>query len=113
MSKTRNSKISITSFANNFAISVITLGFLYACGGGGGGGGGDGGGYEPPATPAPTVSISADPTSVLLSGEPTSFLTEEEHLRVIQLLNNSCKLHVSTLHRLSAKSLFTNVFSLD
>ncbi|KZR77525.1 ATP-binding cassette domain-containing protein [Prochlorococcus marinus] len=51
--------------------------------------------------------------SVLLSDEPTSFLTEDEHLRVIQLLNSSCKLHVSTLHRLSAKSLFTNVFSLD
>ena len=51
--------------------------------------------------------------SVLLSDEPTSFLTEEEHLRVIQLLNSSCKLHVSTLHRLSATSLFTNLFSLD
>jgi ABC-type bacteriocin/lantibiotic exporter with double-glycine peptidase domain len=51
--------------------------------------------------------------SVLLSDEPTSFLTEEEHLRVIQLLNSCCKLHVSTLHRLSAKSLFTNVFPLD
>lgn len=51
--------------------------------------------------------------SVLLSDEPTSFLTEEEHLRVIQLLNSSCKLHVSTLHRLSATSLFSNLFSLD
>lgn len=51
--------------------------------------------------------------SVLLSDEPTSFLTEEEHLRVIELLNSSCKLHVSTLHRLSATSLFTNLFSLD
>ncbi len=69
MSKTKNNKNSIMLYANNFAISVITLGFLYACGGGGGGGGGDGGGYEPPATPAPTISISADPTSVLLSGE--------------------------------------------
>ncbi len=67
--RNRNNSITIMSYANNFAISVIMLGFLYACGGGGGGGGGDGGGYEPPATPAPTVSISADPTSVLVSGE--------------------------------------------
>ena len=66
MSKARNNKKSLMLYANKLAISVITLGFLYACGGGGGGGGG---GYEPPATPAPTVSISADPTSVLVSGE--------------------------------------------
>lgn len=50
---------------------------------------------------------------LLLSDEPTSFLPEEQHLEVISLLNSSCNLHISTLHRLSARDLFTHVVSLD
>ncbi|MDA0976313.1 MAG: Ig-like domain-containing protein, partial [Proteobacteria bacterium] len=50
---------------------VITLVFVLAsCGGGGGGGGST---PTTPSTPAPTVNLSADPTSVLL--ESTSTLT--------------------------------------
>tara|TARA_X000000950_G_scaffold240329_1_gene293322 strand:+ start:301 stop:4647 length:4347 start_codon:yes stop_codon:yes gene_type:complete len=43
--------------------------FIVSCGGGGGGGGGP----STPTTPAPTVNLSAEPTSVLL--ESTSTLT--------------------------------------
>jgi ABC-type bacteriocin/lantibiotic exporter with double-glycine peptidase domain len=50
---------------------------------------------------------------LLLSDEPTSFLPEDQHLRMISLLNSSCNLHISTLHRLSASDLFTHVVSLD
>ena len=44
--------------------------FIVSCGGGGGGGGST---PTPPTTPAPTVNLSAEPTSVLL--ESTSTLT--------------------------------------
>ena len=44
--------------------------FIVSCGGGGGGGGGS---PATPSTPAPTVNLSAEPTSVLL--ESTSTLT--------------------------------------
>ena len=44
--------------------------FIVSCGGGGGGGGST---PAPPTTPAPTVNLSADPTSVLV--ESTSTLT--------------------------------------
>jgi hypothetical protein len=51
----------------------ITFGILFivSCGGGGGGGGGST--PTPPATPAPPVNLSAEPTSVVL--ESTSTLT--------------------------------------
>ena len=56
----------------NSSIYVLTLSFILAsCGGGGGGGGGSA--PTTPSTPAPTVNLSADPTSVLL--ESTSTLT--------------------------------------
>ena len=65
MSQTSKNMNSKRSNANTTAISTIVLGFLYACGGGGGGGGG----YDAPTTPAPTISISANPTSVLVSDD--------------------------------------------
>ena len=49
------------------AFSIL---FIVSCGGGGGGGGST---PTPPTTPAPTVNLSAEPTSVLL--ESTSTLT--------------------------------------
>jgi len=49
------------------ALIILTL--ISACGGGGGGGGG--GQDNAPVLPAPSVNISADPTSVLLSNETT------------------------------------------
>ena len=56
----------------NFHLYLIVSTFILAsCGGGGGGGGGST--PTTPTTPAPTVNLSADPTSVLL--ESTSTLT--------------------------------------
>jgi hypothetical protein len=56
----------------NFHLYLIVSTFILAsCGGGGGGGGGSA--PTTPTTPAPTVNLSADPTSVLL--ESTSTLT--------------------------------------
>lgn len=43
---------------------------------------------------------------LLLSDEPTSNLSEEDHLKYLDLLNQSCNIHITNLHRLSAKSLF-------
>ena len=54
-------------YKNTFIISSIFL--ISSCGGGGGGGGGD----TTPVTPAPVVSLSASPMSVLLT--ETSTLT--------------------------------------
>ena len=55
---------------NKLYLIVITSAFVLAsCGGGGGGGSTS----TPPTTPAPTVNLSAEPTSVLL--ESTSTLT--------------------------------------
>ena len=51
-----------------FSVLVI-FAFLLGCGGGGGGGSSP----TSPTTPAPTVNLSAEPTSVLL--ENTSTLT--------------------------------------
>jgi hypothetical protein len=50
---------------------IVSTFILVSCGGGGGGGGGSA--PTTPTTPAPTVNLSADPTSVLL--ESTSTLT--------------------------------------
>tara|TARA_B100000575_G_C23138836_1_gene662269 strand:+ start:234 stop:4397 length:4164 start_codon:yes stop_codon:yes gene_type:complete len=56
----------------NFHLYLIVSTFILAsCGGGGGGGGGSA--PTTPTTPAPTVNLSAEPTSVLL--ESTSTLT--------------------------------------
>jgi len=57
---------------NSHLYLIVSTFILASCGGGGGGGGG---GSTPttPTTPAPTVNLSADPTSVLL--ESTSTLT--------------------------------------
>jgi hypothetical protein len=49
---------------------TFTVLFIVSCGGGGGGGGST---PTPPSTPAPTVNLSAEPTSVVL--ESTSTLT--------------------------------------
>ena len=43
---------------------------------------------------------------LLLSDEPTSNLSEEDHLKYLDLLNQCCNIHITNLHRLSAKSLF-------
>ena len=52
---------------NKFYSSIILI-FIYSCGGGGGGGGG---GTTAPVTPAPIVSIAADPLTVLLTNTST------------------------------------------
>ena len=50
---------------NKIYLSFILI-FIYSCGGGGGGGG-----TTAPVTPAPTVSIAADPLTVLLTNTST------------------------------------------
>ena len=52
---------------NNKLLFLLTL-LVTACGGGGGGGGGS---NTPPPTPAPGISFSATPTSVLLNNTST------------------------------------------
>ena len=49
---------------------------------------------------------------LLLSDEPTSFLPESQHLETLNLLNTHSTLHISTLHRLSASSLFSQTLDL-
>jgi len=56
---------------NSHLYLIVSTFILASCGGGGGGGGG--GTPTTPSTPAPTVNLSAEPTSVLL--ESTSTLT--------------------------------------
>ena len=56
---------------NSHLYLIVSTFILASCGGGGGGGGGST--PTTPTTPAPTVNLSADPTSVLL--ESTSTLT--------------------------------------
>ena len=50
---------------------------------------------------------------LLLSDEPTSFLPEPQHLETLNLLNTHSTLHISTLHRLSASSLFSQTLDLE
>ena len=50
---------------------------------------------------------------LLLSDEPTSNLSEDNHLKFLALLNKSCSIHISNLHRLSAMSLFDQTISLS
>ncbi len=57
------------SYSLRTVIAITAAFIISSCGGGGGGGSTP----TPPATPAPTVNLSADPTSVLL--ESTSTLT--------------------------------------
>ena len=52
----------------NYIIVLSALFVISSCGGGGGGGGG---GDATPATPTPTVNLSAEPTSVLLGNTST------------------------------------------
>ena len=52
----------------NLLILIITAIFVASCGGGGGGGGGE---PSTPPTPAPTVSLTAEPTSVLIDNTST------------------------------------------
>ena len=52
----------------NILLTISLLGLISACGGGGGGGGG---GDSAPDLPAPSVSISAEPISVLLTNDST------------------------------------------
>jgi hypothetical protein len=56
------------NFLNSFSI-VISIFILISCGGGGGGGGSTP--TTPPVTPAPTVNLSAEPTSVVLDNTST------------------------------------------
>ena len=50
--------------------------------------------------------------TLILSDEPTSHLNEKQHLKIIDLLNRCCDIHISTLHKLSARHLFTNIVDL-
>lgn len=50
---------------------------------------------------------------LLLSDEPTSNLSEEDHLKYLDLLNKNCNLHITNLHRLSAQPLFDHSINLS
>lgn len=50
---------------------------------------------------------------IIISDEATCHLPEHQHLEAIQLLNNSCDLHVSVLHRKSALKLFDRVLDIS
>ena len=50
---------------------IFSILFIASCGGGGGGSGNTGGETPPPAEPAPTINLTADPTSVLLNNTST------------------------------------------
>jgi ATP-binding cassette subfamily C protein len=50
---------------------------------------------------------------IIISDEPTCHLPEKAHLASIELLNKSCDLHISVLHRSSGLPLFDRVLSLS
>ena len=50
---------------------------------------------------------------IIFSDEPTCHLPESDHLEALQLLNNSCDLHVSVLHRDSGLSQFNHVLNIS
>ena len=56
--------------------------------------------------------VLGQPT-VLLSDEPTSYLDEESHQILLSKLNQSCSIHISCLHRLSAKGSFDKIIHLE
>jgi ABC-type bacteriocin/lantibiotic exporter with double-glycine peptidase domain len=53
------------------------------------------------------------PYDIIISDEPTCHLPESRHLEAIKLLNKSCQLHLSVLHRQSAKDLFSHWLDLS
>lgn len=50
---------------------------------------------------------------IIISDEATCHLPEQQHLEAIELLNDSCDLHVSVLHRKSALQLFDSVLDIS
>ena len=50
--------------------------------------------------------------TLIISDEPTSHLDEQHHLEIIQLLNDSCDIHISTLQKLSATHLFSHLINI-
>ena len=50
---------------------------------------------------------------IIISDEATCHLPEDEHLAMIKLLNKSCKMHLSVVHRTSALHLFDEVILID
>lgn len=56
--------------------------------------------------------VLGQPT-VLLSDEPTSYLDEESHQVLLNKLHQSCSIHISCLHRLSAKDSFDKIIQLE
>ncbi len=50
---------------------------------------------------------------IIMSDEITCHLPEDLHLQAIQLLNNRSRIHISSLHRLSAVSLFDKCITLN
>ena len=55
--------------------------------------------------------ILSKPT-LILSDEPTSHLDEHQHLTVLALLNQSCDMHISSLHKTSALDLFSKTIDI-
>ena len=55
--------------------------------------------------------ILVKPT-LILSDEPTSHLNEDQHLNVLSLLNQSCDMHISSLHKTSALDLFSKTIDI-
>jgi ABC-type bacteriocin/lantibiotic exporter with double-glycine peptidase domain len=49
---------------------------------------------------------------IIVSDEPTCHLPESAHLEAIELLNKSCDLHLSVLHRSSGLPLFDRVLAI-
>ena len=55
--------------------------------------------------------ILVKPT-LILSDEPTSHLNGDQHLNVLSLLNQSCDMHISSLHKTSALDLFSKTIDI-
>jgi ABC-type bacteriocin/lantibiotic exporter with double-glycine peptidase domain len=50
---------------------------------------------------------------IIVSDEATCHLPEDQHLELIQMLNDHSKIHISVLHRTSALSLFDELIQID
>ena len=54
-----------------------------------------------------------DDYDIILSDEATCHLSEEQHLKMIKLLNQHSKIHISVLHRISALNYFDEVIKIN
>lgn len=54
-----------------------------------------------------------DDYDIIISDEATCHLPEDQHLAMIKLLNQRCRIHLSVLHRTSALHLFDELIQID